>query len=38
MHSSMLWVAGDEPGVEVGEEIPVTCRMTTTTFDEVKLA
>lgn len=38
MHSSMLWVTGDEPGVEVGEEIPVTCRMTTTTFDEVTLA
>lgn len=38
MHSSMLWVAGNEPGVEVGEEIPVTCRMTTTTFDEVTLA
>ena len=37
MHSSMLWVSGDEPGVEVGEEIPVTCRMTTTTFDEVTL-
>lgn len=38
MHSSMLWVSGDEPGVVVGEEIPVTCRMTTTTFDEVTLA
>lgn len=38
MHSSMLWVAGDQPGVEVGDEIPVTCRMTTTTFDEVILA
>ncbi|MEO7586526.1 MAG: alanine racemase [Arachnia sp.] len=37
MHSSMLWVAGDEPCVEVGEEIPVTCRMTTTSFDEVIL-
>ncbi len=38
MHSSMLWVTGTDPGVEVGEEIPVTCRMTTTTFDEVTLA
>lgn len=38
MHSSMLWVSGDQPGVKVGEEIPVTCRMTTTTFDEVTLA
>lgn len=37
MHSSMLWVAGGKPGVEVGDEIPVTCRMTTTTFDEVIL-
>lgn len=37
MHSSMLWVAGEEPGVEVGDEIPVTCRMTTTDFDEVIL-
>ncbi len=38
MHSSMLWVSGDKPAVEVGQEIPVTCRMTTTTFDEVTLA
>ena len=38
MHSSMLWVAGRQPGVEVGEAIPVTCRMTTTHFDEVRLA
>lgn len=38
MHSSMLWVPGDDAGVTVGEEIPVTCRMTTTTFDEVTLA
>ncbi len=37
MHSSMLWVAGDEPGVEVGQDIPMTCRMTTTTFDEITL-
>ena len=37
MHSSMLWVGGDKPGVKVGDEIPVTCRMTTTTFDEVIL-
>ncbi|MDO5735317.1 MAG: alanine racemase [Propionibacteriaceae bacterium] len=37
MHSSMLWVSGEEPGVKVGDDIPVTCRMTTTTFDEVIL-
>lgn len=37
MHSSMLWVAGARPGVEVGDQIPVTCRMTTTAFDEVVL-
>lgn len=37
MHSSMLFVAGAQPGVEVGDEVPVTCRMTTTRFDEVVL-
>lgn len=37
MHSSMLWVAGAKPNVQVGDEIPVTCRMTTTAFDEVIL-
>ena len=37
MHSSMVWVGGPEAGVSVGDEIPVTCRMTTTTFDEVIL-
>lgn len=37
MHSSMLWVAGPTAGVEVGDAVPVTCRMTTTTFDEVIL-
>ena len=35
MHSSMLFVAGHRAGVEVGDEVPVTCRMTTTRFDEV---
>lgn len=35
MHSSMLFVAGHRPGVDVGDEVPVTCRMTTTRFDEV---
>lgn len=37
MHSSMLFVAGRRPRVEVGDEVPVTCRMTTTRFDEVVL-
>lgn len=37
MHSSMLWVSGAAPGVQVGDQIPVTCRNTTTTFDEVIL-
>ena len=35
MHSSMLFVPGRTPGVQVGDEVPVTCRMTTTTFDEI---
>lgn len=35
MHSSMLFVAGSDPGVAVGDDIPVTCRMTTTRFDEI---
>lgn len=36
MHGSMLFVGGAEPGVEVGDEIPVTCRLTTTTVDELR--
>lgn len=35
MHSSMLFVPGDDPMVSVGDEVPVTCRMTTTTFDQI---
>ncbi|MCC2594211.1 alanine racemase [Tessaracoccus sp. OS52] len=35
MHSSMLFVPGARPGVKVGDEVPVTCRMTTTRFDEI---
>lgn len=35
MHSSMLFLAGREATVEVGDEVPVTCRMTTTTFDDI---
>lgn len=35
MHSSMVFVPGRTPGVEVGNQVPVTCRMTTTRFDEV---
>lgn len=36
MHGSMLFVGGAQPGVKVGDEIPVTCRLTTTTFDELR--
>ncbi len=35
MHSSMLFVAGGDPLVSIGQEVPVTCRMTTTTFDQI---
>ena len=35
MHSSMLFVAGEDPLVEVGDEVDVTVRMTTTTPDEI---
>ena len=35
MHSSMLFVPGRDPGVAVGDEVPVTCRMTTTRFDQI---
>ena len=35
MHASMLFVGGSEPGVKVGDEIPVTARQTTTTCDEI---
>lgn len=38
MHSSMLFVAGGTAGVQVGDEVPVTARMTTTTFDEIDWA
>ncbi|MDO5066054.1 MAG: alanine racemase [Propionibacteriaceae bacterium] len=36
MHGSMLFVGGAQPGVKVGDEVPVTCRLTTTTFDELR--
>lgn len=35
MHSSMLFVAGPDALVAVGDKVPVTCRMTTTSFDRV---
>ena len=35
MHSSMLFVPGPDPRVEVGDEVPVTTRMTTVTVDEI---
>lgn len=37
MHSSMLFVPGSNPHVAVGDEIPVTTRMTTVTADEIRL-
>lgn len=35
MHASMLFIGGSDPGIEVGDEIPVTVRLTTTTCDEL---
>lgn len=35
MHSSMLFVPGTT-SAQVGDEVPVTCRMTTTRFDEIR--
>ena len=35
MHASMVFVGGTSAGVEVGDEIPVTTRQTTTTCDEL---
>ena len=35
MHASMVFVGGASAGVEVGDEIPVTTRQTTTTCDEL---
>lgn len=38
MHSSMVFVPGDNALVKVGDEVPVTTRMTTTTPDEIRWA
>lgn len=35
MHSSMLFLPGSDPMVKVGDEVPVTTRMTTVTADEI---
>ena len=35
MHASMVFVGGASAGVEVGDEIPVTTRQTTTTCDKL---
>lgn len=35
MHASMVFVGGASAGVEVGDEVPVTARQTTTTCDEI---
>ena len=37
MHSSMIFVPGADPLVQVGDEVPVTTRMTTVTVDEIHL-
>ncbi|MHA6523673.1 alanine racemase [Tessaracoccus sp. G1721] len=37
MHSSMIFVAGAEAPAQVGDELPVTARMTTVTADEIRL-
>lgn len=37
MHSSMVFVAGADAGVRIGDEVPVTARMTTVTADEVRM-
>ena len=37
MHSSMIFMPG-EARVKVGDEIPVTTRMTTVTTDEIRWA
>ncbi|MBK7822300.1 MAG: alanine racemase [Tessaracoccus sp.] len=36
MHSSMVFVPGSTPTVKVGDEVPVTTRMTTVTADEIR--
>lgn len=36
MHSSMVFVPGDDALVAVGDEVPVTTRMTTVTPDEIR--
>ncbi|MFV0429696.1 MAG: alanine racemase [Arachnia sp.] len=38
MHASMIFVPGSLPPASVGDEVPVTVRMTTTTFDEVRFS
>lgn len=36
MHSSMIFVPGPDPLVKVGDEIPVTTRMTTVVTDDIR--
>lgn len=38
MHSSMIFIAGPDPLVKVGDEVAVTTRMTTVTCDEIRWA
>ena len=37
MHSSMVFVPGADAPAKVGDELPVTARMTTVTADEIRL-
>jgi alanine racemase len=36
MHSSLVFVAGAGEPARIGDEVPVTVRMTTTTFDDIR--
>lgn len=38
MHSSMIFIPGSQAGVEVGDEVAVTTRMTTVTPDDIRWA
>ncbi len=35
MHASLVFVGGSQPGVAIGDQVPVTVRLTTTTVDEI---
>ncbi|MEH1556660.1 alanine racemase, partial [Cutibacterium avidum] len=37
MHSSMVFIGGPGEPAQVGDEVPVNVRMTTATFDEIRV-